>query len=633
MDFQINLPLLASFIDAALHGYAPVLNQYGVSAIFNIVETGARVTLMALFAGGFLLIVKGIVDIKRLGGWDAGKRRFRSYSIIGGALMIGSVWLFLLIGTAIDFMSRASGGAVVSMGAMSYSGSSNSSTGGFGGMPFGVSQSVGSSPQRARQPGSTIFADNDRTATMAGDRVSTFSLDIDRTSYQLAVNWARSGYDIDPDSVRAEEWVNAFDYDYDAPSNNDAFAIYTDVTDHPLDEDMIMARVGFQAPKLVDDGTPLNVTLVLDASGSMKDGDRVDIARAAAESIRDSLGEGDRIAVAHFTTGVVEELTVRHTEPGDRDVRRSIRALTPRESTNVQLGLNRGVELANEARRDRPDAYNYIILMSDGVANVDVTSPFGILESAADIDDANPLRLITIGVGISNYNDYLLEQLAQHGNGWYRYLDDVGSARRTFERENWLALSIPFADQTRAQVRWDPDVVKTWRILGYENRVTSEESFAEDRKEFAEIPSGAAITAFYEIELMDGAGELGAGVSLGDVEARWIDPKSRESMSQEAAIISHASGDMDETEYAYLRLGALVALAADRYGSPSDEERDSDRYGIRDDLETLEGELNELNGEIGDSGAYKDFAFLLRHMAISAPDEGDAGGRDEGYSR
>lgn len=615
MDFQINLPLLASFIDVVLNGYAPAPNQSGVSAIFNIVETGVRVTLMALFAGGFLLILKGIVDIKRLGGWDVGKRRFRSHSIIGGALMVGSFLLYMLIGTAIDFMSGASGGAVVNTGAMSYSGSS------------------GSSPQRARRPGSTVFADNDRTATMAGDRVSTFSLDIDRTSYQLALNWARAGYDIDPDSVRAEEWVNAFNYDYDAPVNGDIFAIHADVTDHLLDEEMVMARVGFQAPELVDDGTPLNVTLVLDASGSMGDGDRVDIARAAAESIRDSLGEGDRIAIVHFTTGVVEELTVRHTDPGDRDVRRSIRALTPRESTNVQLGLNRGVELADEARRDRPDAYNYIILMSDGVANVDVTSPFGILESAADIDDANPLRLITIGVGISNYNDYLLEQLAQHGNGWYRYLDDVASARRTFERDNWLALSIPFADQTRAQVRWDADVVKTWRILGYENRVTSEESFAEDRKKFAEIPSGAAITAFYEIELTDEAGGLGSGVALGNVEARWVDPKSRESMSQEAVIVSRDAGDMDETEYAYLRLGALVALAADRYGSPSDEERDSDRYGLRDDLETLERELDGLNGKIGDTGAYKDFGFLLGHMAMNAPDEGDAGGRGEGYSR
>ena len=126
----------------------------------------------------------------------------------------------------------------------------------------------------------------------------------------------------------------------------------------------------------------------------------------------------------------------------------------------MQAGLNLAVKLADRVRRERPNAYNYIILMSDGVANVDATDPFAILESASDGDSSNPLRLITIGVGIENYNDYLLEQLAQHGNGWYRYLSNTEQARATFSRDNWLALSIPFADQTRAQVTWDPDVVE-----------------------------------------------------------------------------------------------------------------------------------------------------------------------------
>ena len=183
-------------------------------------------------------------------------------------------------------------------------------------------------------------------------------------------------------------------------------------------------------------------------------------------------------------------MTVEHTTPDHRAVSRSIEGLVPRASTNVQAGLDLGVRLADRARRERPDAHNYIILMSDGVANVNATDPFAILESAYDADAKNPLRLITIGVGIENYNDYLLEQLAQHGNGWYRYLSDVDQARASFSRENWLALSIPFADQTRAQVTWDDDVVEYWRMIGYENRVTSDQSFVEDRKEFAEIPNG-----------------------------------------------------------------------------------------------------------------------------------------------
>ena len=288
---------------------------------------------------------------------------------------------------------------------------------------------------------------------------------------------------------------------------------------------MHMVRLGFQAPELQDDA-PLNVTLVLDASGSMSDGNRVAIAREAAESIRRSLGSRDRIGVVQFTTNVIHDLTVEHTAPDDRAVRRSIEKLVPNNSTNVQAGLDLGVKLADRARRERPDAYNYIILMSDGVANVNATDPFAILESAYDSDASNPLRLITIGVGIENYNDYLLEQLAQHGNGWYRYLSDVEQARATFSRENWLALSIPFADQTRAQVTWNDDAVEYWRMIGYENRVTSDESFVEDRKEFAEIPMGAATTVFFEVQLHDDVLRRPSRIAdLGDVQLRWVTPK------------------------------------------------------------------------------------------------------------
>ena len=323
-------------------------------------------------------------------------------------------------------------------------------------------------------PSGTTFQEyvRERFVSAAVDNVSTFSLDTDRTSYYLALNWARTGYKVEPDSVRAEEWINAFNYNYGRPLRDDSFAISSDVIRHPLDRRMHVARVALQAAEVDYDATPINVTLVLDASGSMDKGNRVDIAREAAESIRRSLRGHDRIAVVHFSNDVLREYTVDHRHPGDSAVARSISRLSPTNSTNVQAGLDRGVQLADRARRENPDAYNYIILMSDGVANVDATDPFAILESAGDYDDSNPLRLITIGVGIENFNDYLLEQLAQHGNGWYRYLTDVDQARATFSRENWLALSVPFADQTRAQITWDPDVVDTWRIVGYENRIT-----------------------------------------------------------------------------------------------------------------------------------------------------------------
>ena len=334
-------------------------------------------------------------------------------------------------------------------------------------------QSQSSWGQQGSQPGATTFRDYERSPIVrtSVDNVSTFSLDTDRTSFQLALNWARAGYDVEPDSVRSEEWVNAFDYRYEQPRRDDSFAIHTDVMLHPLHSDLILARIGFQAPELRDDGRPLNVTLVLDSSGSMNEGSRVEIARAAADSIRRSLRDEDRISVVHFRSNVIHDLTVENHKPGSRKVRDSISRLSPSGSTNVQAGLDLAVEIADYMRRKNPSAYNYVILMSDGVANVDATNPFAILESAEDRDSSNPLRLITIGVGIQNYNDVLLEQLAQHGNGWYRYLNDPGQAKALFSRENWLALSIPFADQTRAQVTWNPEVVESWRIVGYENRI------------------------------------------------------------------------------------------------------------------------------------------------------------------
>ena len=242
-----------------------------------------------------------------------------------------------------------------------------------------------SRPAPVTPPSATTFRDYERSrfASTSEDSVSTFSLDTDRTSFQLALNWARSGHAVDPDSVRAEEWINAFDYGYEPPAHRDSFAITTDVFTHPLDSRMHLVRLGFQAPELQDDA-PLNVTLVLDASGSMSNGNRVAIAREAAESIRRSLRSRDRIGVVHFTTDVIEHLTVEHAGPDDRAVRRSIDRLTPHNSTNVQAGLDLGVKLADRVRRERPDAYNYIILMSDGVANVDATDPFAILESAYD---------------------------------------------------------------------------------------------------------------------------------------------------------------------------------------------------------------------------------------------------------
>ena len=464
------------------------------------------------------------------------------------------------------------------------------------------------------QPGATTFEDYERQplTDASEDAVSTFSLDTDRTSFQLALNWARSGYQVDPASVRAEEWVNAFDYGYAAPSVDDRFAITSDLFEHPLDNGRYMARVAFKAPEVVTDA-PLNVTLVLDASGSMSSGNRVAIAREAAETIRRSLDRDDRISVVHFTTYVLDNLTVENAAPDDRAVSDSIARLAPHDSTNVQAGLDLGVRLADAMRRERPEALNYIVLMSDGVANVDATDPFAILEATSAPAGANPLRLITVGVGIENFNDHLLEQLAQHGNGWYRYLFDEEQARSTFRRDNWLALASPVADQTRAQVVWNPDAVKAWRIVGYENRVTSAASFTQDRQEFAEVYSGAATTVFYELELHDDFRQKGA---LGQVELRWVEPDSGRGWSQSTDIVS--SGAVVRTQdNPLLGFGAVVGLTADRYSALG--EFAQPHRGYAQDLWRLRDLTVDLQNDLSHLAAFHDFAYVMETLLMNVP--------------
>ena len=486
-----------------------------------------------------------------------------------------------------------------------------------------------SSEQARPTPSQTTFRDYEQLEFVSTieDDTATFGLDVDRTSYRLALNWAQQGYTIDPDSVRAEEWINAFDYAYERPSSERFFAITSDWMIHPFDNDLSLVRLAFQAPELPDD-TPLNVTLVLDASGSMDQGDRVEIARAAADSIRRGLSDRDRIALVQFSDSVIWELVVDPTRPDASAARRSINQLRPRGSTNVQAGLDLGVELADEMRRERPNAYNYIILMSDGVANVDATDPFAILNRVGDRDDRNPLRLITVGVGIENYNDYLLEQLAQYGNGWYRYLSTPDEARSTFSRENWLALSRPFADATRAQVVWNPDAVGAWRMIGYENRATSDASFDQDRREFAEIPVGAATTVFFEIELTERP--RGAPLHLGSVELRWRTPLDGEARSQLHEVLVNDSNDSQgwtDQQLALFHLGALVALSSDRYSRLS-ALVGSDAALVRQELDTAAEQLDWPSDQLGRLDAYRDFRFLLDHLRNALPTESRSG-----YSR
>ena len=416
-------------------------------------------------------------------------------------------------------------------------------------------------------PSETVFEDYEESvwAQTEEDGAVTFALDADQASWALALSYAEQGFLIEPASVRAEEWINAQYYAYPLPKSDREFGVSLDLIEHPLATgEKHLLRIGLQAP-LIEQTRQVNVIFVVDASGSMLQGDRVFIAGETLRTIIAGLRpDVDRAGIIQFSVDPIPSSFVPHTRPDSEFLQASIDRLLPYYGTNVQAGLDLGVQLANDAREAWPDSDNYVVLISDGVANVDATDPFAILESAVDVDESNPLRLITIGVGLGHYNDVLLEQLAQYGNGWYYYIDSVEQAYETFAPANWLRLSTPFADQTRAQIQWNPETVRAWRVIGYENRRTGDETFAEDRKEFAELQSGTAVTIFVELELTaEARDEVNRKLNLGEFAVRWLTPRSDESNRQETTLAVGLETEPDPL----LQLGAIVALAADRYGS------------------------------------------------------------------
>lgn len=450
------------------------------------------------------------------------------------------------------------------------------------------------------------------------DPISTFSLDTDRASFQRALQETQDGYQIDPADVRAEEWINSLNYGYPRPSRPDEFAVHSEVFQHPDTPGMHLARVGIQAPD-AQKRRPVNVTLLLDTSGSMSDGNRLDIAERAARTIVDNLRDSDRVAVVKFDDQVV--FSQSHISPRSAMRVRDLTDMWAGGATNVQAGLDEALWLAHGARGDNPNAVNYVILFSDGVANVNATDPFAILHNVGEDSEysrVNPIRIVTIGVGIDG-NDHLLEQIAQFGNGWYRYFETPQQAEATFSLANWDRITNPFADQARAQIIWNPEMVSHWRIVGYENRVTPDATFTQNRREFAEIPAGTATTVFYEVQLTSQVASRNAATArLGDIEIRWVEPVTGVSREQYDVVAGAWREEFSQLRDPMLRLGAITGLSADIFASLDDGGYGTGGSEAPQRLTVLLEEYGYLQSQLGHVQAYQDVGAMLENLELSA---------------
>lgn len=330
----------------------------------------------------------------------------------------------------------------------------------------------------------------------ADDRRSTFAIDVDTASYALAKRYIRGGQLPPPAAVRTEEFVNAFDYHYGSPVEGE-MAIALDACRAPMREATLLLRVGLQARRVHPaDRKRGNYVLVIDTSGSMAERGKLQWVQRACAVLLDNLHEDDRVAVVRYDSAA--RTVMGFSRAGERRaILHAIGQLRPGGNTSVQAGLLAGYVLADEAYDRR--RINRVILFSDGVANTDRTGADDILALARRRRDEG-ITLTTIGVGLDNYNDTLLEQLADRGDGNYHYLNDLDAAERVLG-ETFTGNMQRVAEDVKVQVEFNDEAVRRYRLMGYENRAVADKDFHNGRVDGGDLGAGQSVTALYAVDL------------------------------------------------------------------------------------------------------------------------------------
>jgi Ca-activated chloride channel homolog len=352
------------------------------------------------------------------------------------------------------------------------------------------------------------------------DNLSTFALDVDTGSYTIMRNYLNEGNLPPGESVRVEEYINYFDQGYPNPSAHQAFGISVDGAPSPFTqtERYQMLRVGIQGYQVPDEEREnASLTFVIDVSGSMDMDNRLGLVKRSLELLVEQLGRRDSVSIVVYGT---EARVVLDPTPGsDKDaILSAIYSLQPEGATNAEAGIRLGYQMA--LRAYNPDGINRVVLCSDGVANVGNTEAEVILdEIRGHVQEG--VTLTTIGFGMDNYNDTLMEQLADNGNGFYAYVDDMRESKRLFI-DNLTGTLQTIAMDAKVQVDFNPEVVMRYRLVGFENRAVADDQFRDNSVDAGEIGAGHSVTALYELKL-----NAEAYGRIATVFLRWEDPETR----------------------------------------------------------------------------------------------------------
>ena len=431
------------------------------------------------------------------------------------------------------------------------------------------------------------------TIDTAEEPISTFAADVDRGSFSVARAYLERG-NLPPEAaIRVEEFVNAFDYGYPAPADED-FALVAEAFPSPNRPGYQLLHLGVKGRDVaVADRLPANLVFVIDVSGSMGMENRLGLVKRSLSLLVDQMREDDSVGIVVYGTDA--RVVLPPTAGSARaTIREAIRQLGTEGATNAAAGVTLGYRIAGH--NFSPDTINRIILCSDGVANAGPTTGAEGILSLIGSEARRGIHLTTIGFGMGNYNDVLMEQLAQHGGGNYYYVDDEDEARRVFV-ENLTGTLQVIAEDVKIQVAFDPEVVSRYRLLGFENRHLETEDFDNDQVDAGEIGAGHTVTALYEVKVEQ------PGRDLGWFRLRYKQPGDAQSWLMERAL----TGDIVRSSMAQASPPARLSLAVSMLA-----EKLRGSYWVRnvsyDDIDQL---LKGLPDGVRRSTAVDDFTTML----------------------
>lgn len=331
---------------------------------------------------------------------------------------------------------------------------------------------------------------------VADEPVSTFSVDVDTASYSVMRQFLNMGVLPPVDAVRVEELINYFDYTYPVPEDRDPpFSTNVTLTPSPWSDSNMLMQIGVQGYEIpIDERPPINMTLLVDVSGSMSSSNKLPLAKRALAMLIDQMNEEDTISIVVYAgaAGTVLEPT-----PGNEHatILAALEQMRAGGSTAGGEGLRLAYSLAEQNFDE--DAVNRVMLLTDGDFNVGITQDERLEDFVARKRDTG-IYLSVMGFGAGNYTDQMMQTIAQAGNGMAAYVDTLNEARRLLV-DDLVGSIFTIAEDVKVQVEFNPARISEYRLIGYETRMLNEADFNNDQVDAGEIGAGHEVTAIYEV--------------------------------------------------------------------------------------------------------------------------------------